>query len=153
MHLFRTRYRGFTLIEMMIVVVILGLLAALGIPNLNRARYKAQVAAAIGDIQALEQDIMEYDLDHNGTLPATLADIGRAGMLDPWGHPYVYLPVTGKGKGGYRKDRFLVPLNSDYDLYSMGADGKSSSPITATASQDDVIRANDGSYVGLAADF
>ena len=58
-----------------------------------------------------------------------------------------------KGNGQARKDRFLVPLNSDYDLYSMGPDGKSSSPITAKPSQDDIIRAADGSYVGPAIDF
>ena len=58
-----------------------------------------------------------------------------------------------KGNGKARKDRFLVPLNSDYDLYSKGKDGKSSSPITASDSQDDVIRASDGSYVGLASQF
>ena len=49
--------------------------------------------------------------------------------------------------------RFLVPLNSDYDLYSMGKDGVSSPPITAKPSQDDVIRASNGSYVGLASNF
>ena len=58
-----------------------------------------------------------------------------------------------KGNGQARKDRFLVPLNSDYDLYSMGADGKSSSPINAKNSLDDIIRASNGSYVGLAANF
>jgi len=49
--------------------------------------------------------------------------------------------------------RFLVPLNSDYDLYSVGKDGASSPPIMAKPSQDDVIRASNGSYVGLAANF
>jgi general secretion pathway protein G len=58
-----------------------------------------------------------------------------------------------KGNGKARKDRFLVPLNTDYDLYSDGPDGKTASPITAAPSQDDIIRASDGSYVGVAADF
>ena len=57
---------------------------------------------------------------------------------------------TDKGKGKMRKDRFLVPINSDFDLYSMGKDGKSSPPLTASASRDDIIRANDGAYVGPA---
>jgi general secretion pathway protein G len=137
---------------MMMVAVIVGILAALAIPNLTRVREKAMVARAIGDIDALQQDITEYDLD-NRTLPASLADIGRADLLDPWGRPYVYLPITGKGKGGFRKDRFLVPLNTDYDLYSVGADGATSAPITASVSRDDIIRANDGGFVGLASDF
>ena len=44
-------------------------------------------------------------------------------------------------------------MNSDYDLYSVGKDGASSPPIMAKPSQDDVIRASNGSYVGLAANF
>ena len=52
-----------------------------------------------------------------------------------------------------RKDHRLVPINSDYDLYSMGKDGRSVSPLTARHSHDDIIRANDGDYVGLAKDY
>ena len=55
--------------------------------------------------------------------------------------------------GGARKDKFLVPLNTDYDLYSRGQDGESAGPLTASESKDDVIRALDGRYVGLASDF
>ena len=50
-------------------------------------------------------------------------------------------------------DKFLVPLNSDYDLYSIGADGESKKTLSAPASYDDVIRALDGAYVGLASEF
>ena len=57
---------------------------------------------------------------------------------------------TVKGKGKMRKDRFLVPINSDYDLYSMGEGGTSVPPLTAKSSRDDIIRANDGQFVGLA---
>ena len=56
-------------------------------------------------------------------------------------------------KGKPRKERFLHPINSDYDLYSMGKDGESVEPLTAKKSHDDVIRANDGSFVGLAVEF
>jgi len=55
--------------------------------------------------------------------------------------------------GGARKDRFLVPINSDFDLYSMGKDGQSVGPLTAQKSHDDVIRANDGGFYGLASNF
>jgi general secretion pathway protein G len=57
------------------------------------------------------------------------------------------------GHGQQRKDRNLVPINSDYDLYSMGPDGRSVSPLTAQASRDDIIRANDGGFVGKASDY
>ena len=52
-----------------------------------------------------------------------------------------------------RKDRFLNPLNSEFDLYSVGPDGKTETPLTAKASYDDIIRAVDGKYMGLASDF
>jgi general secretion pathway protein G len=52
-----------------------------------------------------------------------------------------------------RKDRFLVPINTYYDLYSMGPDGQSQPPLTARVSRDDVIRANDGQYFGPAEAF
>ena len=91
-------------------------------------------------------------------LPDSLDDIGWGNRLDPWGSPYQYLKFkrNKQGKvipGQARKDRFLVPLNSAYDLYSMGADGDSKGPLTAKASRDDVLRAGDGAFVGLASDF
>jgi general secretion pathway protein G len=52
-----------------------------------------------------------------------------------------------------RTDKNLVPLNSDYDLYSMGKDGESQIPLTVKISHDDIIRANDGAFVGLAIDY
>jgi general secretion pathway protein G len=52
-----------------------------------------------------------------------------------------------------RKDKFLHPINTDYDLYSMGVDGKSAKPITAQPSQDDIIRINDGAYIGLVSKY
>ena len=52
-----------------------------------------------------------------------------------------------------RKDRFLVPINSDYDLYSVGRDGESVAPLTAAKSHDDIVRAANGAYVGLAENF
>jgi general secretion pathway protein G len=46
-----------------------------------------------------------------------------------------------------------VPVNSTFDLYSLGPDGKSSPPFTAAPSQDDIVRANDGGFIGLASDY
>jgi general secretion pathway protein G len=144
------RRRGFTIIELLLVVVIMGLLAALAIPNLQRVTERARNARAIGDIRAFGHEITEYHLE-NDVYPSSLADIGRGGAEDPWGNPYEYLVIT--GPGGARKDKFLVPLNSDFDLYSMGADGASSGPIGAATSRDDIIRANDGGFVGVAETF
>ena len=97
--------------------------------------------------------IDQYYADNNA-FPADLAAIGRGGLRDPWGNAYAYLDLsTAKGKGKARKDHSLVPLNSDYDLYSKGPDGKSSSPLTAKASRDDIVRANNGRFIGPASTY
>jgi general secretion pathway protein G len=143
--------RGFTLLEILFVTLIIGILAAISAPRFQGALEKARVARAIGDIDAIGWDLLGYETEE-GLLPLSLADIGKSGLLDPWGNPYQYLAIRGRNpsKGQMRKDRFLVPINSDFDLYSMGPDGRSVSPLTAAASHDDIIRANDGGYVGVA---
>jgi general secretion pathway protein G len=140
---------AFTLIELLLAVAIIGVLATLGVPRLQKVVEQARVAKAIGDIDAIQSELAALD-----TLPTSLAPINRLTFPDPWGNPYVYLKLEGqKGSGGARKDHFLVPLNSDYDLYSKGKDGASSGPLTAKASADDVIRANNGGFIGLAARY
>jgi general secretion pathway protein G len=144
--------RGFTLIELVVVVMIVGLLAALAVPNFQRVLERARIVKAVGDISVIGQNINEYFLT-NDAYPASLVDIGMGAYSDPWGKPYVYMVIAGAKKGQLRKDKFLVPINSDYDLYSMGADGESKPPLNAAASKDDIIRANDGGFVGLAEAF
>ena len=74
-------------------------------------------------------------------------------LLDPWGNSYQYLNLNGAPIGQVRKDQALVPINSDYDLYSMGPDGSSVAPLTAAMSRDDIVRGNDGSFIGVAEDY
>jgi len=143
---------GFTILELLTVIAIVGALSAIAIPAYTDYIEKAKETRAVADILMLEKDIGAYEII-NKTLPDSLDDMGRGSFEDPWGNPYQYLnfaKIKGKGKGKMRKDRFLVPINSTYDLYSMGKDGKSSSPLTAKSSYDDIIRANDGGYIGPA---
>ncbi len=141
-----------TLVELMFVMSVMGLLASLGIPKAQQMVEHARVAKAIGDIKTIQTDIDSYAASGD-TLPTSLATIGRAGMLDPWGTPYQYLNFSLAPGGGVppgaRRDRFLVPINTTYDLYSMGKDGSSVAPLTAGASKDDIVRANDGGFIGL----
>jgi general secretion pathway protein G len=145
----RARRLGFTIIELLAAMAIIGIMASIAIPKFSEVIERARVAKAIGDLKAITTDILSAD-----TLPGSLAAINRGTLLDPWGRPYVYLPFPGSKSGGppggARKDRFLVPINSAFDLYSMGKDGVSSPPLTAMGSRDDVIVANDGGFVGLA---
>ena len=154
MKLFR-RHKSFglTLIELILVIAIIGTLTAIAVPVYTGYVTNARNQAAIADIRTISLVIERYRADRNDvSLPNTLADINFANYLDPWGRPYQYLNIQalGGGCGPCRKDQFIVPINTDYDLYSMGKDGQSTSPLTAKVSKDDIVRANNGEYIGLA---
>ncbi len=89
----------------------------------------------------------------NDIYPNSLTDVNMNLVLDPWGLAYEYLNLAGAPLGQMRKDQALVPINSDYDLYSKGLDGASVAPLTAAASRDDIVRANNGSFIGIASDY
>ena len=120
---------GFTLIEIMVVVVILGILAALVVPQVMNRPDQAKVTVAKGDIKAIGAALDMYKLD-NYAYPSTQQGLdalvekpggnpqpknwNRDGYLkrvpkDPWGNEYQYLSPGTQGP---------------YDLYSYGADGK-----------------------------
>lgn len=130
-------------------MVVMGTLAALGVAKTKYTVEQAKIAKAIGDLRALSADIAGY-VSAGNALPATLVDVDRAGLLDPWDRPYVYVPFPG---GSPRTDVFGVDLNADYDVYSMGPDGATATSLTASVSQDDVVRGNDGSFLGRASRY
>ena len=141
---------GFTLIELMVVTVVMGTLAGMAMVRTSYTVEQARIAKATGDIRALAQDILGYQTSGHA-LPPGLTDIDRAGLLDPWGRPYVYFLFS---TGGIpRTDIFGVDLNTDFDVYSVGPDGASATSIVAGPSQDDVLLGNDGGFVGRATRF
>ena len=120
---------GFTLIEVMIVVVILGILAAVVVPKILDRPDTAKIAAAKSDIAVIMQQLKLYRLD-NSNYPST--DQGLNALIvkpatnplptnwktggylerlptDPWGRPYLYLNPGLKG---------------EIDVYTLGADGQ-----------------------------
>lgn len=151
----RRKRDGFTLVELMLVVGLIGVLAMIAVPSYNDYVDRAKVGRAISDIRAMALTIGGLpQVDRGRPLPETLAEVGLGHMRDPWGNPYRYLKLAGEnGKGGARKDKLLKPLNSDFDLYSLGKNGDSAAPLSAKVSQDDIVRAADGAFIGLASDF
>ena len=146
---------GVTLIELVVVLAIAAVIATIAAPIYSGYVERANVATAVGDIKQLEVLIQRYRSD-TGALPATLADLGTNIPTDPWGNPYRYLNIETLDPGDagkVRKDKSLVPLNSDFDLFSIGPDGDSKGPLTAGVSHDDIVRAGNGGFVGKAQDY
>lgn len=148
--------KGFTLVELISVVAIIAILAAIAIPFYGDYITTAQIKGrAIPEILMLEQEIDIYKIEE-GHLPNTLGDIRQGDLKDPWGNPYQYLNIADggiKGKGKLRRDGAINPLNTDYDLYSMGKDGSSKTNLSAKESLDDIVRARDGAFIDLARKF
>jgi len=137
---------GFTFVELLIVVAILGVLVILVIPAYQHLVEAAKIPRCTAELRALEKDIYAYFID-NSALPNSLNDIGRGDLADPWGNAYQY------NLGSWRQTQFLNPLNDDFDLYSSGPNGASEQKISEPSSLDDIVRAGDGGWVGSASQY
>ncbi|HEX2763018.1 MAG TPA: type II secretion system major pseudopilin GspG [Allosphingosinicella sp.] len=109
--------RGFTLVELMVVIVIIGLLATVVIINVLPATDKAAVTKARADVATLEQGVEMYRLNRLRYPSADegLQAVAREGYVkrlpkDPWGNPYRYAAPGRNGRS--------------FDIYSTGADGR-----------------------------
>ena len=170
---------GLTLLELMIVIGIISILCGIAFPLYFSQIEKARVIKAVAELDNLQLEIENFELDYY-RLPESLEEIKSGGMTDPWSNPYRYLNFAtleddpevedpgktpkGKAKGKAKKDesggensirldQLDDPLNSDYDLYSCGRDGKSAPSIEDPLSRDDVVRGRDGAYLGPVSQF
>jgi general secretion pathway protein G len=147
---------GFTLIELMAVVAILGILTVVAMPRLFAATEKARYARGIREIKNIHMAIEQYRLA-KGTIPLTMTDLiplhFSAPPVDPWGNPYVYGNFAVITPGARRKDGPLVPINKEYDIYSAGPNGISTPNIRSNSAQDDIIFAQDGGFINVATEY
>jgi len=153
--LLQTMQAGFQLMELLIALAIVGITASIAFPSYTQFIDKADNATAAADIVSIAQAIERFYISNN-RYPDSLMEAGFNNFLDPWDNPYQYLRIHGaglKGKGKLRKDKKLNPINSDFDLYSMGKNGVSASPLPAKPSRDDIVRASNGGFIGLAAEY
>ena len=125
----RPKQSGFTLIEVMVVIVILGVLAVLVVPNVMGRGEKAKVDTTHITLKSVAGALDQYKLD-NGHFP-TMQEGGLDALVQQPVNAKNWLP-GGYVKGGYPKDSWDNDLQYNnpgsegraYDLYSFGADGK-----------------------------
>jgi general secretion pathway protein G len=146
------RARGFSLIELILILAIVGVLLGFGIPMYQRYVERGRVMQATFELGDLSKTVKALERTQ-GALPASLAAAGLE-KNDPWGYPYRYFNLqTTTGNGQARKDKKLAPLNSDFDLYSVGRDGLTQESLGHASSRDDIVRARDGGFIGAAEEF
>ena len=144
---------GFTFVEVLLVLVIAGVLVAIAVPSYQGYIERARAGETVVDVGTISTKIQEHERS-KGALPDALSDVGYGDKRDAWGRPYEYLNLRNmKGNGKARKDKKLAPLNSDFDLYSVGPDGETEASLANKASRDDIVRARDGRFIGRAEEF
>ncbi|MGZ8460028.1 MAG: prepilin-type N-terminal cleavage/methylation domain-containing protein [Candidatus Deferrimicrobiaceae bacterium] len=164
----RSGGRGFTIIEIVIVLAIIGILAAIAVPVYKNYLDRSLVKLSIKNIRLLENAIKIYELE-NMRLPNSLNDLGPVEFLDqngnsirqsppfldPYGNAFQYLNFANEPPGwpNCRRDGVDKPLSLDYDLYSMGADGVTQKKLNHSKSLDDIVRARSGAFVDLASKY
>lgn len=143
--------RGASSPEIAAALAALVLLASFAVPAFHGYVERGRTARAVSDIGTISLQLDRWRREAEA-LPATLAEAGIA-AVDPWGRPYVYLRIADGPATRQRKNAALVPLNADFDLYSYGPDGLSHPSIAAAPSRDDIVRARNGAFIGVAQSY
>ncbi|GFO60040.1 hypothetical protein GMST_23650 [Geomonas silvestris] len=150
---------GFTFVELLVTCAILAILAFMTFPAYTKIRTRVQTVRAMEEIRGIEKNISAFTVDNNASLPPNLAAIRMDGMRDPWANPYIYHPFfvayPDATDANVTEPLNLAgrSLNEDYDLFSKGPDGQTTSGIDDTVSTDNIVRTSDGGWVGQASDF
>ena len=116
---------GFTLVEVLLVVAILGILATVAVVNLGGKTKRANIAACRTSIQAIQTAIDTYEVD-NGIYPATLQALITKGAENNWNGPY--LKDARMTKDTWGNDYQYTPKENGYEIRSAGPDGQMGTP-------------------------
>ncbi len=133
---------------MAIVIV----LAAIAVPNYLSMKEKAVFDDTLKTLREVSGKINLYYMEKDH-YPSTLAEAGLADQRDHWGRPFIYNPFDTAAKKTLRKYKNEHPINTDYDLLSLGKDGITSTNIQKKECKDDIIRANNGRFYGYGEDY
>ena len=139
---------GFTFVETLIVAAAISLLAVLAVPAYLKHQNNSDIEQAVNDISVISIAVAKYQLANN-KLPDDLSVLDMNNMQDPWGVPYQYITHKASLPKIRRKNKNLIPVNNDYDLFSNGKDGSSAPALSEKFSHDDIVRANNGKWIGL----
>jgi general secretion pathway protein G len=144
---------GFTIVETVIVLLVIALALWMSIPAYESYVKRTRILESVVVMGEMSKGIRQFEMK-NGALPDSLDAAGYGGKTDPWGFPFEYVNLRNlKGNGTARKDKKLAPLNSDFDLYSVGPDGLTAASLGNSRSRDDIVRARDGAFIGTAEEF
>jgi len=146
--------RGLTLIELMLATALVGVLTAIAVPTYRSSVERVKLQHARADLALIHTAVLA-SRGANFRLPDSLSAVRGVPLIDPWGRPYAYyyFDKPDANRGQIRKDHNLVPINSEFDLYSAGKNGTSRPPLTAAPSRDDIVVGRDGAFIGLATEF
>ena len=148
------------------VLAIVGVIALVALPSYSEHKLKTLNSQCISDITYIAEQL-EKARAATYAYPERLADLGEM-PLDPWGNEYQYLNLLNAGdsssatvlnsngskaKGDGPRTRKKQNLNSDYDLFCTGPDGAYAANVSAAVSRDDIIRADDGAYIGPVGEY
>ena len=140
----------------MLAILITALITTIAMPMYSQYRNRLKTTQVRIFMEATSLAIERYHATYSA-YPATLSAAGISEpVLDPWGNPYQYLAIDIKpppNTGHVRRDKNMNPINTDYDLYSAGPDGRSQTQLMAHFARDDIVRAGNGRYIGTAQDF
>ena len=150
----RLRNKGTTLLELTMTTGLLSVIFAMALPAVSGYSHQTRTHRAIGDISRMSMQIYRWrSINGDGTYPSSLAQAGIGATTDPWGNPYVYLRRDDALSHAALTDPHGNALNADFDLFSKGADGLTGISVRDPVSADDIVRAADGAYVGIAAEY